>query len=269
VGLDPAAALSLIVWRAIRTSILLLVLIWAAGHTWLDRVASTRWQEPLWVGVFPINADHSAAAQKSIGDLNEQSFADIEDFFQREAHRYGKELAQAVHVALYPESRQLPPQLERDAGLFATITWSLKLRWFAWRAADTRGHAPPRNRMFVLYHDPATFHVVPDSHGLQKGLIGVVHVFAEPTMAGSNSIVIAHELLHTLGATDKYDLNTGAPLFPSGFADPDLKPLYPQARTEIMAGRRPLSPQDAEMPASLRNVVVGPATAAEIRWTQH
>ncbi len=71
---------------------------------------------------------------------------------------------------------------------------------------------------------------------LQKGLIGIVHTFAQRPMAGSNNIVIAHELLHTLGATDKYDPNTGAPLFPIGFGDPERKPLYPQEDAEIMAG---------------------------------
>jgi hypothetical protein len=33
-----------------------------------------------------------------------------------------------------------------------------------------------------------------------------------------------------------------------------------------MAGRRPLSETEAEMPDSLRDVVVGDRTAAEIRW---
>jgi hypothetical protein len=255
-------------WKAIRIAILLLVLIWAAGHTWLDRVMSTRWTETLWVGVFPVNADGSATAQRYIDGLSDKEFDDIESFFEREAHRYGKEASLPVHVALYPQSKQTPPRLAPGAGLLATVSWSLKLRWFGWRAADVRGRAPPRIRMFVLYHDPATLHSVPDSHGLQKGLIGVVHVFAEPSMAGSNSIVIAHELLHTLGATDKYEPGTGTPIFPIGFADPGLKPLYPQPRAEIMAGRRAVSIQDTEMPSSLRDVVVGPATATEIRWTQ-
>jgi hypothetical protein len=150
--------------------------------------------------------------------------------------------------------------------LIGTAWWSLKLRWFAWRQA-TVSRAPPRVRLFVLYHDPTTLKSVPDSHGMQKGLIGVVHAFALRPMAGSNSIVITHELLHTLGATDKYDPSTGAPLFPIGFADPDRKPLYPQDEAEIMAGRRALSAQDAEMPAALSAGVVGPATALEIRWT--
>ena len=255
-------------WRNIRVAILLLVLLWAAGHTWLERIASTGWKEPLWVGIFPVNADGSAAAQSYIEGLDDRDFADIEDFVAREAHRYGKELTQPVHVALYPWLKRSPPQLETGTGLLGTALWSLKLRWFAWRTVELGGRAPPRIRMLVLYHDPSTLQTVPDSHGMQKGLIGVVHTFALRAMAGSNNIVITHEMLHTLGATDKYDPRSGTPLFPIGFAEPDRNPLYPQEKAEIMAGRRAVSAQDAQMPASLGAVVVGPATAAEIRWTR-
>ena len=120
----------------------------------------------------------------------------------------------------------------------------------------------------MLYHDPATLGRVPDSHGLQKGLVGVVHAFADESLAGSNAMVIAHELLHTVGASDKYDPVSGLPLYPLGFADPQQQPLYPQEATEIMAGRRPLSATEAEIPRTLRHVLVGPATALEIRWTR-
>jgi hypothetical protein len=254
------------VWRNIRVLILLLILLWAATHTWFERISSTGWKQPLWVGIFPVNADGSATAQAYIDGLQTREFADVEDFMAREAHRYGKELPEPVHIVLYPQVRQVPPQLDRGDGLIGTALWSLKLRWFAWREA-TVSRAPPRVRLFVLYHDPTTLKSVPDSHGMQKGLLGVVHAFALRPMAGSNSIVITHELLHTLGATDKYDPSTGAPLFPIGFADPNQQPLYPQDEAEIMAGRRAVSAQDAEMPAALNAVVVGPATALEIRWT--
>jgi hypothetical protein len=254
------------VWKSIRITILLLVLIWAAGHTWLDRVMSTRWKETLWVGVFPVNADGSASTQQYVDGLDEQQFADIESFFEREAHHYGRSLVEPVHVALYPQLRQLPPELPRDASLLETALWSLKLRWFAWRTLDFGGHPPPRIRMLVLFHDPATLPIVPDSHGLQKGLLGVVHAFADRNMNGSNDVVLAHELLHTLGATDKYDPATGEPLVPIGLGDPQQVPLYPQRKAEIMAGRRALSPTDAQMPPSLADVVAGPQTAAEVRW---
>jgi hypothetical protein len=255
-----------IVWKTIRVTILLLVLIWAAAHTWLDQVMSTRWKETLWVGVFPVNADGSATSQKYIDGLDDKQFEDIQAFFDREAHRYRKGLTDPVRVTVYPALKQVPPELGRDAGLLGVMAWSLKLRWFAWRNLDFGGRAPPRIRMLVLFHDPSTLSSVPDSHGLQKGLLGVVHAFAIPNMNGSNNVVLAHEMLHTLGATDKYDPGTDQPLVPSGLGDPEQRPLYPQENAEIMAGRLAVSPQQADMPASLAGVVVGRATAAEIRW---
>jgi len=81
--------------------------------------------------------------------------------------------------------------------------------------------------------------------------------------------VIAHELLHTLGATDKYVPANDAPRFPDGYGDPRQVPLYPQSSAEVMAGRRMLSATRWEEPASLDEVVIGPATALEIRWPAH
>ena len=81
-------------------------------------------------------------------------------------------------------------------------------------------------------------------------------------------MVIAHEILHTLGATDKYDPETLQPLFPQGYAEPERNPRFPQSRAEIMAGRRASSEREAEMPDSLDETVVGPQTAREIHWPE-
>jgi hypothetical protein len=255
------------VWKNVRITVLLLVLAVVAIETWRDRVVTQSWKESLWVGIFPLNGDGTPGAQRSIESLGVQDFAGIEDFFVREARRYGVQVAQPVHIELYPPGKELPPAIERDVGPLAIVWWSLKLRWYAMRASRVPGRAPPTIRLFVLFHDPSTLSVAPDSHGLQKGLVGVVHVFADRAMYGTNNIVIAHELLHTVGATDKYDLASGVPLFPSGYGDRDQVPLYPQQRAEIMAGRRVLSPGNFEMPPSLKDVVVGPETAREIHWT--
>ena len=64
-------------------------------------------------------------------------------------------------------------------------------------------------------------------------------------------MVIAHEILHTLGASDKYDLATLAPLYPGGYAEPERDPLYPQSFAEIMAGRYAADAHTFEMPESL------------------
>jgi hypothetical protein len=254
------------VWKNLRIALLLLVLAAVAVHAWFDRVATQSWHETLWVGIFPLNGDGSRRAQQYIDGLTVKEFAPIEDFLAREGARYGVKLEQPVHVELYPQGGQLPPALAPAAGPLGVAWWSLRMRWFASRAASVPGRAPPRIRMFVLYHDPATLPQLPDSHGLQKGLMGIAHVFADRAMAGSNNVVIAHELLHTVGASDKYDLSTGAPLYPSGFADRDRKPLYPQDEAEIMAGKVALSAQEWEIPRSLNSAVVGPETALEIRW---
>ena len=256
------------VWKSVRILLLLVVLLGVALGAWLDRLHTQSWRDPLWVGIFPLNADGTPEAQRYVEGLSREDFAPIEAFFEREAHRYGIALARPVHVELYPQGQKLPPELAAGAGPLGIAWWSLKLRWFAWHAAHVPGRAPPRIRLFVLYHDPRTLERAPDSHGLQKGLVGIVHAFAVRAVAGSNNIVIAHELLHTLGASDKYDLSSGAPLFPQGYADPDREPRYPQERAEIMAGRRALAPQEFEMPQTLKAVVVGPATALEIRWTR-
>lgn len=253
-------------WKNVRIAILLLILGAVALQQWLERHATQSWRHTLWVGIFPLNADGSARAADYIAGLAPGDFGDIEAFFAREAHRYGLALEQPVHIELYPQGQRLPPELARGSGLPGVMWWSLRMRWYAAHAAEFPGHPPARIRLFVLYHDPRLLEQLPDSHGLQKGLVGVVHAFADRALAGSNNLVIAHELLHTVGASDKYALASGEPLFPIGFADPAQQPLYPQQDTEIMAGRRPLSATEWEMPRSLAHVVVGPATALEIRW---
>jgi hypothetical protein len=85
-------------------------------------------------------------------------------------------------------------------------------------------------------------------------------------MEEKNNVVLAHEILHTLGATDKYDLKTSSPLYPDGYADPEQEPLHPQEYAEIMGGRIAVSETEVAMPESLAYTVIGPKTAREIRW---
>jgi hypothetical protein len=253
-------------WRNLRIAVLLFVLAIAAYGNWYDRLSTTDWDETLWVGVFPINADGSEAGTAYIAALTMDKIADVERFLNQQAHGYGVGIDRPVRVDIYPEVRELPPARAPDASVLSTMWWSLKLRLYARRNSHPAGRAPPQIRIFVLYHDPATTQSVPHSVGLRKGLVGVVHAYAERDMTLTNNVVIAHELLHTLGATDKYDPETLAPVFPIGYVEPERKPLYPQVLTEIMAGRRAIDPMQSEMPDSLDEVRVGAATALEIRW---
>ena len=252
-------------FKALRVTALLLVLLVVALTTWHDQFRNTRWNVPLYVAIYPIAADASSITHAYVTSLHAETFESIDRFFEREGARYGLRAQTPVKTRLREQLTDLPPQRARDAGILRTIGWSLKLRWWAWRVSG-QVNEPEDIRVFVLYRDPALTPTVPHSAGLAKGMIGVVYAFATPVMAGANDVIIAHEMLHTLGATDKYDPLNDAPRYPEGYGDPRQQPLFPQQQAELMAGRRMLSPNRWEQPGNLDEVVIGPATASEIRW---
>lgn len=255
-------------WRKIRIGVLLLILAIASWSTWYDRLSTTDWDETLTVGVYPIDEPDDQAIHDYVAPLGDPEIADVESFLNEEAAEYGIAIDRPVSVRMYRPVTEKPPERDADSGFFGNLWWSLKMRMYAGRAARSTGQDLPQIRIFVRYHDPEVTRELPHSMGLQKGLVGVVHAFADRTMRGSNSVVIAHEILHTLGATDKYDPATLAPLYPIGYAEPDKVPRLPQEFAEIMAGRIPLGRAEFEMPRSLDEVLVGEATALEIRWVR-
>ncbi len=254
-------------FREIRYLILLLILLFVAVNTWLVQKRSTDWEETLWAVIYPINADGNQQVQGYIDDLDEEDFAAVERFLRREARRYGLDIAQPVTMKLAPEVKEKPPTPPRDGNVLKTMAWSLKMRYWAYTRDNFQGPEPDI-QIFVVYHDPQLHAKVDHSLGLQKGLLGVVNAYAHSKDRPRNNVVIAHELLHTLGASDKYDMHTNSPLFPIGYADPEQTPLYPQKRAEIMAGRIIISQSETRMPNSLREVILGPLTAREIRWIE-
>lgn len=255
-------------WKRLRILVLLLVLLFVALNTYFDRVYSTDWNIPLRVTLFPINGDGSASTASYIRKLSGTDFVAVEAFFEREAHRYGVNLERPVSFNLGQEIRELPPLLEPRANMLTAILWSLRTRFWSWRVAEYGSGPEPDVDLFVLYYDPEKTHSLPHSIGLQKGLFGIVNAFASRELEGSNDTVIAHELLHTLGASDKYSLHDNQPLHPMGYAEPDREPLYPQSQAELMGGRIPASPSESNIPESLRQVIIGPATALEIGWSK-
>jgi hypothetical protein len=254
-------------WRNIRILILLLILLVVALNTYFDRVYSTDWDIPLRVTIYPINGDGSAQAEQFIAGLRNDRFAALETFFDSEARHYGVTLERPIQFKAAPQLRELPPALERGANVLSIMGWSLRMRYWAWRTPELPGPSPDV-KLFVVYYDPALSPTISHSVGMQKGLYGVVNVFADRRMVGSNDVITAHELLHTLGAIDKYDPSTNQPLHPIGYAEPTKQPLLPQTHAELMAGRVPISATDAQTPESLRQVIVGSLTAQEIGWVK-
>lgn len=254
-------------FKVIRISILLFVLFFVAVSTWLTQARSTDWNNSLWVKVYPINGDGSDKSTKYIDRLELRDFEGIESFLERESSRYSKNVSRPVRVELGRPIREQPPELESAPNAFTIMMWSLKMRWWASSVTDDQDRINPDVRIFVRYHSPDTALVLENSVGLQKGMVGVVNGYASRRHRGRNNVVIAHEFLHTLGATDKYSIDDGQPIGPDGLADPDRKPLYPQKQAEIMGGRIALSKDDSVIPKSLKYAVIGPMTASEINLT--
>jgi hypothetical protein len=252
-------------WRRLRIAILLLILLFVALNTYFDRVYSTDWNIPVRVVAYPIAADGSEVTARYIRQQSADAFGRLETFFAQESKHYGLTMERPIRLTLTPPLEQRPPPLDPRAGRLSIALWSLRMRYWAWRV-DAPPGPEPDIKLFVLYHDPAISPAVPHSVGLQKGLYGVVHVFADGAMKGSNDAVIAHELLHTLGATDKYDLRSNQPMLPDGYAEPERQPLLPQSFAELMGGRIPVSDTESTIPESLQQVIVGAKTAGEIGW---
>ena len=250
--------------KNLRYLILLLVLLFVVVNEALIKSRSTSWENPLWVRIYAVNGDARNATENYIDSLTRDSFAAVEKFVNREARRHGISI-DAIDVEYNGRLQSGPPQPPTGQSVLENIWWSLKFRaWAAYRAWDS-DQDEGDVELFVTYYDIETTQSLRHSVGLEGGLIGIINAFADKSYRGSNQVVITHELMHTLGASDKYAMNS-IPQYPQGYAEPYLKPLYPQRRAEIMGGRIPLSAQQARMPESLAEVVVGNYTAAEINW---
>ncbi len=252
-------------FKAVRVIILLLVLLFVSMGSWLAQSRSTDWNNSLWVKVYPINGDGSDPSRRYIDTLQIDDFVAVEDFIAQETARYGRDLQRPVRMELGRPVHQQPPELAPGAGVIGIVYWSLRLRWWAGRITRDQDAVAPDVRIFVRYHEPRDGYPLENSVGMQKGMVGIVNAFAGRHHAAVNNVVIAHEFLHTLGATDKYDPASGRPDFPDGYADPLREPPLPQRHAEIMGGRIAVSESEALIPKSLHFVVIGTQTAREIR----
>ena len=254
-------------FKKIRIAILLFILFLVGANTYLTHKRTTDWDQSLAIVIYPINGDGSPFTADYIARLTRDDFKPIAHFMQSEGLRYNLSLVDPVLMDMAPEISALPPSPPFGANIFAIMWWSLQLRYWAWKHDTYQG--PLTNiQVFVLYYDPNTHSRLDHSLGLKEGHICMVKAFASRHQTARNNMIIAHEMLHTLGATDKYDLQTLQPIYPEGYADPEQKPLLPQKYAEIMGRAIPLSASESKLPDSLADTLIGPQTAKEIKWLE-
>jgi hypothetical protein len=255
-------------FRFIRIAILLTILLIVAGNKWSTGNRLSSWEKPLWVTIYPVLADSEQSTLRYAQNLQVNSFQDIGLFVKQQASRYGHEFDSPLFVQVAQPLTALPPPLPVENSGVGVMLWSLKMRWWVWRNTGQDGLAPDDVRMFVLYQQGDSNVPLERSVGIKNGSYGVVNAIASRHMAARNRIVVTHELMHVLGASDKYDPYNGQPTSPGGLANPEQFPLYPQQYAEIMAGRISVSANNWRRPASLKSCVVGEVTANEIGWSK-
>jgi hypothetical protein len=161
-----------------------------------------------------------------------------------------------------------PPHPDGD-GFFALAEQA----WSMWRwSSDVDERANVRakafdTRIYLVVRKPqSAMRTLVEGQSEQDGRIGTVEVELGPDAIDWALMVAAHELGHTLGATDKYDAQ-GNTMIPAGLAEPDRVPRIPQRFMELMARARPTL--TGEEPAvKIEELAIGPMTAREIGWSQ-
>ena len=252
------------VFKLMRVVLLLSILLVILINTWMTERRMAAWERPILVTIYPIAADDEPATLKYVNDIDASDFADVNRFMSRESGPYGFSVTPAFRFQIARPSLELPPAVPAQFEAAGIAWWSLKMRWWAWMRDLDDDLVTPDIQMFILYHNLNGEKEVGISVGMRKGRYGIVKAYTLETMKTENLIVFTHEMLHVLGATDKYILSSGEPIFPNGYAEPNKRPLVPQKQAEIMGVRIPVNSFSSVMPDSLDQCEIGRQTAEEI-----
>lgn len=253
-------------FRIFRIIVLLLIFASLAFYAKTQKIQSRAWSQPLKIVIYPINGEQSPVIEEYIQQLESADFKEIDQFFQDEARFYSLDIQQPTSTSLGAIMQAHPPVSPTPgSSIIRIVWWAIQFRYWAFNNTPDDESNHHRVRIFLHYHETEENKHLQHSLGLNKGLLAIVHAFASKDQQSQNNIVIAHELLHTVGATDKYNANN-QPVFPDGYAEPDKSPLFPQTQAEIMAVKIPLNQNQSIMADTLKQCIIGEKTAIEINW---
>ena len=253
----------------VRVLILMAVLFMVMGYAARDsyvRRSRTDWERTLLVAVVVLEVE--PVEQSALSGFGER-LPLLQEKLALEARRYRPDLKLPFEFQLFGPIRveKSPPEPSGDS--FFELGAHAWRQWRYVRKVDDLSGVASRaydGRLYVTVRPPTRGgKTMVEGFSEDGGRIGTVSVELDDGMVDLALLVVAHELLHTLGATDKYDAR-GHAVVPFGLADPDLEPLYPQTHVEIMARNRPLALGKEVTPESIDELRVGSKTAREIGW---
>ncbi len=241
------------------------VVVWAVRDV-TRRRARNEWTRTLDIGVVLVRV---GAIDDDVAGALRARLPALEARLGAEMSRYRPGAPRPFRFTLLgPVAGVEPPRAAGDR-FFDVVGHTYDL-WRYRRDIDARAHvigAAYDSRIYLAARPPtsATRKSV-EGESEDNGRIGTVTVELDRTMVDLTLAVVTHEVLHTLGASDKYDA-AGHAVAPSGFAEPDRVPIYPQRFVEVMARGRPVAPGVEALPESVVELAIGDRTAAEIGWS--
>ena len=253
-------------FKKIRIIILLLILASVSSTLLLQKNIAQDWQGTLDIRIIPVIADQKTQTQSFINTLKDRQFSNIKRYLIGQAKTYGINLENSLNIKLEDPITTIPPVVPgHESSRLDIMQWSLKLKWWAWKN-ELPDHHLGQIRIYILYQSPVDGYALPHSTGLQNGLIGLINARAVAQRRSLHEVIITHELLHIFGASDKYELQNGQPIYPDGYAHPDKKPLYPQIKAELMGRSVALNKNKSEVVGRFGHTIIGNKTATEIGW---
>jgi len=243
------------------------VCLWACEDV-RTRRARNEWSTPIRVGLVLVR--HGAVDERALSILRQRVPA-LQERLTAEFRRYQPErTAPMIELVPYgPVTMSEETPSESGASLWSRAVDTYRL-WRYTSRIDRAAEVPTHtldSRIYVVAGAARGARNFVEGFSEAHGRVGVARVDLSLDTVDLALFVAAHELLHTLGATDKYD-DQGRTLRPFGLPDPDLAPELPQLSAEIMARNRVVSRTSETPPSSLDELSVGRWTAEEIGWTR-
>lgn len=258
----------------IRVSVLLFILFVVVLYALKDlrsRRGRNAWDHTLDVALVVVHVDGTPAVDPDAVRVLEERLPALEERLRVEAERHHPGIVRPFRIRLKGPvvAKSAPPSPASEATVELAKQAARMNAWL--REVDPQAGVEADqwdSRIYVIVRRPASKQrSFVEGESEQEGRVGNVAVELDASMADLTLFVVTHELMHTLGASDKYDAN-GRTIIPDGLADPSQAPLYPQRAADVMARNRPLSETAEAIPVTLDELGVGPKTAKEIGWAR-
>lgn len=256
--------------QAFSFSILLIVLIIAARVYYRDQ-RKLDWDRTYNVALVQIVNGSNSNTERALSSFGKEVIQQsLENWFENEAKRVYKSNIKPFRFHLLGPvfSEELPPSLPTDNDGFWTRykQTSAFIKYFGDKLEQTNANPSQFDIKLYIYiypSDKGLGYEKQHSVGTTRGRFGVVFLPIGKQSAGRTTCLIAHEILHTVGASDKYDDNH-LTIFPDGYFAPEKR--YPQEFAEIMALATPIEKGKEKDADNLDVSRVGEKTAIEVGW---